>query len=168
MAYQFQNNVSNAQAITGSASIVSTDSIELGTVGFPRDIGEGEAIYANAVCTTTCVDTSGTDATLTIQVIGASDAGLTADIVVLGSSGPFGVVAPSPLVIPAGATTGGVPVTPISVRVNPAMFSTATRFIGVRYIIASGPFTAGAFTTFFAPHPHSDSRKFYPSGWTVA
>lgn len=166
MAYQYQNQVSAAQAVTSTAA--STDSIELGASGFPRDIGEGNEIYANVVCTTTCTDSSGTDATVTIQVIGhASDAALGSGFVVLGSSDAL-AIGSAQLTIPAGATTGGVPVTPVSVRVNPAMFSTGVRYIGVRYVVASGPLSAGAFTAYFAPHPHSDSRKFYPSGWTVS
>lgn len=165
MAYQYQNQVSSAQAVTATA--VSTDSIELGASGFPRDIGEGTDIYANIVCTTTVTD-SGSDSTVTFQVIGhASDAALGSGFVVLGSSDAITTGA-AQLTIPAGATTGGVPVTPISVRVNPSMFSTGVRYIGVRYLIGNGNLSTGAFTAYFAPHPHSDSRKFYPSGWTVA
>lgn len=164
MAYQYQNQVSNAQAVTASA--VSTDSIELGASGFPRDIGEGNEIYANFVCTTTVADT-GSNSTVTFQVIGATDAALTSGVVVLGSSGAF-ANGSAQLTIPSGATTGGVPVTPVSVRVNPQLFSTGLRYIGVQYVIGNGDLSAGAFTAYFAPHPHSDSRKFYPSGWTVS
>ncbi len=161
MAYQFQNQVSSAQAVTATA--FSTDNIDLSVA---RDIGEGTDIYANIVCTTTVADT-GSNSTVTFQVIGSTDSPPTAGIVVLGSSDAIANGA-AQLTIPAGATTGGVPVTPISVRVNPAMFSTGVRYLSIRYLIGNGDLSAGAFTAYFAPHPHSDSRKFYPSGWTVA
>lgn len=161
MTYQYQNQVSSAQAVTASA--VSASSIDLSVA---RDIGEGQDIYANIVCTTTQTDT-GSNSSVTFQVIGATDDALTSGIVVLGSSDAYTTGA-AQVTIPSGATTGGVPVTPVSVRVNPAMFSTGVRYLGVRYVVAGGDLSTGAFTAFFAPHPWGDSRKFYPSGWTVA
>lgn len=67
--------VSNAQAF--GAAAVSTDSIDLGNVTPKRQIGTGEPMGFGFACTT-----SGTVAASLIEIISATDAALTAGILV--------------------------------------------------------------------------------------
>lgn len=69
-------NVSDAQAFTGAA--VSTSSIDLGNVTPKREISEGEAMGFGIA-----VDVAASATTVKFEIINATDAALTAGIIVL-------------------------------------------------------------------------------------
>jgi len=142
--------LSAAQPVTATA--VSTNTIDLGV---NRDVGAGEDIYA-----TFGVDVSAAAAgaaTVAFEVITAPDAAL-ATPTVLVSSGDIPVAdlaagrAPISLPIPQSALTN-LPV--------------GQRYLGVRYVVTTGPLTAGSFTANITDSEVSVG-KHYASGFNVA
>lgn len=140
--------VSSAQAPTATA--VSTDSVDLGVA---RDIGEG--VKVTAFFTVPTLVTSGGTPTVTFEIIGADAANLTGNVLVLGSSAAF-----AHTTLTAGRD-------PIAVEMNPQIASTGRRYLGVRYTIAGGTLTGGAFTADLVLDIQ-DGKKFYASGIAVS
>lgn len=141
--------LSNAQAVTATA--VSTNTIDLGVA---RDLAPGSDLYVNIG-----VDTSATAAgaaTVLFQIISSATSNLA-----------------SPTVLSAGDS---IPVAdlqagrrPISLCLNQAVLNAqpvGQRYLGVRYVVTTGPLTAGAFTAYLS---NSDvaANKNYPSGFAV-
>lgn len=122
----------DAQAVTATAI---SDVVDLGTVtdNATRDIGTGEEIYLIVTTNTSATD-SGSDATLAVTLESAEDSGLTSNAVVHFSTGA--------LAFAAFATAGTVLV---AVRLPRGSYK---RYLGVRFTVASGPLTAGAFDAF--------------------
>lgn len=116
--------VSNAQAF--GAAAVSTNSIDLANVTPKREIGTGEAIGFGLAITT-----AGTVAASLVEIISATDAALTAGILVHAS-----------ITIPLAAALAG------SLWFVPLPPGTPTqRYLGIRITTAGGTISATAWLT---------------------
>lgn len=135
------------QTFTGTdTSVLSTYSVDLGT---KRDIGEGEDLYMRVVVTT--AQTGGTS--VEYQCVGADDAALTSNLVVLGSTGAVAV---------ANLTAG----TRLVVDPNPQIGSLGKRYIGARAVTV-GAVAAGAAHIDFGTD-FKDGAKYYASGYSLS
>lgn len=148
-----QELFSDAQAVTATA--ISTNVFDLnpdaGTLAASlQDIGIGEEVYLVVMTVTTITD-SGSDATLTVTLESDTAVGLASSPVVHISTGAlaFATYATAGTVI----FQGKLPVADYK------------RYLGVRYTVASGPFTAGAITAFLTKD--IQRNKTYASGFTV-
>ena len=124
-------------------SAVSTNTVDLGTA---RDMGEGRDLFAVFTATTAIAGGTSTK----FEVIVASDAALTSDIVVIGSTGAV-----------ATASIGAQQV----VRFNPLIGSKGQRYLGTRYTVV-GTNSAGKVTADIVTDIQ-DGKKFYASGFSV-
>ena len=139
--------VSAAQAVTAAA--YSADVIDLGE---RKDLGMGKEISAVISVDTTA--TSGGSATVDFQIVGSANADLSSHVV-LGSTGAQAVAS-----ITSPKQYG--------IKINPDLNGgLGYRYLGIRYAVATANLTAGAFTADFVLTPN-DSKKFYPSGYSVA
>lgn len=155
-----QIEFSDAQAVTATA--ISSNVYDLFSMGLgggatdvtPNtrlDIGQGtDHLYLVVNTAVTATDT-GNDATLTITLESADDAGLTTNAQVHYSSGAIAF---------ASFATAGTNL--VAIRLPSALFR---RYLGVRYTVASGPLTAGAFDAFVTPT--LQQNRIYKSGFTV-
>ena len=155
-----QIEFSDAQAVTATA--ISSNVYDLFSMGLgggatdvtPNtrlDIGQGtDNLYLVVNTAVTATDT-GNDATLTITLESADDAGLTTNAQVHYSSGAIAF---------ASFATAGTNL--VAIRLPSALFR---RYLGVRYTVASGPLTAGAFDAFVTPT--LQQNRIYKSGFTV-
>lgn len=125
---------SNSQAVTATA--ISTNVCDT-QVDRLVNLGGLQPAYLVLQCDTTATD-SGDDATVTVELVGADNAALTTNPTVMAS---FGALALATLV---GGTTLGIMAMP---------FYKTRRYFGVRYTVASGPLTAGAFSAFVTLQP---------------
>lgn len=116
--------LSDAQAITSTAD--STNSIDLATV---TDISRGHPLRARVQVDTALTD-SGSDATLTIDLVCSADSGLGTPTTLF-TTGALAFAAASP----AGA-----------ILMDVVIPRTSLRYLGIIYTVASGPFTAGNVT----------------------
>jgi hypothetical protein len=140
-----QNEFSDAQAVTASAissNVIDTHAASGGgtalTPGQRTGLGVGEMPYL--VCRTVVPATDvGNDATLTITLESADDAALSVNAQVHFSSGPIAFANFSPA---NGQNLVAVPIPPAFLF---------RRYLGLRYTVAAGPLTAGAFDAFLAP-----------------
>jgi len=149
-----QELFSDAQAVTSTA--ISTNVLDLNAasasnVPLLQDIGNGEPIYLVVTTTTACTDTS-SDATLTLTLESDSTANLATSATVHISTGAlaFATYATAGSVVFAGALPSG----------------NYERYLGLRYTIADGPLTAGAFTGFLTKD--LQRYRYYASGFSVA
>ena len=155
-----QIEFSDAQAVTATA--ISSNVYDLFSMGLgggatdvtPNtrlDIGQGtDHLYLVVNTAVTATDT-GNDATLTITLESADDAGLTTNAQVHYSSGAIAF---------ASFATAGT--TLVAIRLPSALYR---RYLGVRYTVANGPLTAGAFDAFVTPT--LQQNRIYKSGFTV-
>ena len=155
-----QIEFSDAQAVTATA--ISSNVYDLFSMGLgggatdvtPNtrlDIGQGtDNLYLVVNTAVTATDT-GNDATLTITLESADDAGLTTNAQVHYSSGAIAF---------ASFATAGTNL--VAIRLPSALYR---RYLGVRYTVASGPLTAGAFDAFVTPT--LQQNRIYKSGFTV-
>ena len=155
-----QIEFSDAQAVTATA--ISSNVYDLFSMGLgggatdvtPNtrlDIGQGtDNLYLVVNTAVTATDT-GNDATLTITLESADDAGLTTNAQVHYSSGAIAF---------ASFATAGT--TLVAIRLPSALYR---RYLGVRYTVANGPLTAGAFDAFVTPT--LQQNRIYKSGFTV-
>lgn len=149
---------SDAQAVTATA--ISTNVLDLFstvtggdtniTPNTRIDIGAGEDVYLVVSVPVAITDTS-SDATLVVTLEAADDAGLTTNAQVLYSTGTL-----------AFATYASAGTRICAVKI-PSF--AARRYLGVRYTVASGPFTAGAIDAFLTTN--IDANRPYKSGFTV-
>jgi hypothetical protein len=135
--------VSTDQALTTTA--VSSDTIDL---SIARDMGEGESLYMNFAVTTALA--GGTS--VKFEIIQADNAALSSNVQVIGSSDAVLTAA-----LVAGYNT--------AVRFNPQIGGKGKQYIGARYTI-SGTYTSGAVTADVVMNIQ-DGKKFYASGFTV-
>jgi hypothetical protein len=124
--------VSDSQAVTATA--VSTDIIDLGpvlTTTTTRDVANGRQLFLVIQCDTTTAAAGA--ATVTFSLESDDNTGLTSATVHATSAaiGKATLVAGYQLVIPV-----------------PAGQKNFERYLGVRYTVATGPLTAGAFSAF--------------------
>lgn len=132
-----ENEFSDAQAVTSTA--ISENVIDLGIAS--SDIGAGEPVYLVVLTNTAATDVS-SDATLTVTLESDSTADLATSATTHFSTGAlaFGTFSPAGTVLAAVA----LPIDEYE------------RYLGVRYTVASGPLTAGAFDAFLT----KDVQKF--------
>lgn len=155
-----QIEFSDAQAVTAtaiSANVYDLFSKGLGggatdvTPNTRLDIGQGtDHLYLVVNTAVTATDT-GNDATLTITLESADDAGLSTNAQVHYSTGAIAF---------ASFATAGTNL--VAIRLPSALFR---RYLGVRYTVANGPLTAGAFDAFVTPT--LQQNRIYKSGFTV-
>jgi hypothetical protein len=127
-----ENEFSNSQAVTSTA--ISTNVIDLGATNTLKDLGAGQPVYLVIQTAVACTD-SGSDATVAFTLESDSTANLATSATVHWTSGA--------LAFAAYATAG----TRVAVIALP-IAKTYERYLGVRYTVASGPLTAGAFDAF--------------------
>jgi hypothetical protein len=147
MILDSQAEFSDAQAVTSTA--ISTNVLDL----FSVLAGADDAPYIVVQTQTAATDTS-SDATLTVTVESADDAGLTTNAIVHHSTGALAFATFSP----QGAQL-------VKLRL-PRHAAGYRRYLGVRYTVASGPLTAGNFDAFLTPNVDAQ-RPTYKSGFTV-
>lgn len=153
-----QTELSDAQAVTATAISANVIDLQAAVGGGTNiaggnttiDIGQGEDIYLVVQTAVACTDT-GSDATLTVTLETATDAGLTSGAVVHFSTGALAFAAFSP----AGTQVAVIKLPPADYK----------RYLGLRYTVASGPLTAGAFDAFLT----KDIQRYrvYKSAFTV-
>lgn len=115
------------------------------------DIGSGTGdLYLVVQTSVACTDVS-SDATLTVTLESADDAGLSTNAQVHYSTGTIAF---------AGFSPAGTQLVAIHLPVG-----LYRRYVGIRYTVASGPLTAGAFDAFLTP-ALALSRP-YKSAYTV-
>lgn len=141
--------LSDAQAVTATA--VSTNTIDLGAN--TRDMGPGTELFANFTVGTTF--TAVGSATMTLQIISSAAANLGSPTVLL-QSDALGK---------AELTAGRVISLPIGNALLAAQ-SKGQRYLGVNYVVATGPMTAGAISCSIGDAAHHEP-KYYTSGFTV-
>lgn len=131
---------------TGAATISSV------TAGNARlDLGNMHKDLYLVVQTAVSITDTGSDATLAVTFETADDVGLSTNATVLLSSGT--------LAFATYATAGS------QILVAKLPSALYRRYIGVRYTVASGPFTAGAIDAFLTTTPQSN--RIYKSAFTV-
>lgn len=101
------------------------------------DIGAGEQLYL-VVSTQAAITDASSDATLVVNLESADDAGLTSNVIVHATTGTLAFATYSPA-----GTLIWVIALPVGLY---------RRYLGVRYTVASGPFTAGAIDAFLTPN----------------
>lgn len=154
-----QLEFSDAQAVTATA--ISTNVYDLFSMSTGAsatdlspntriDIGAGEDIYL-VVNTAVLATDAGSDATLTVSFETADDVTLTTNVQVVYSTAALAFAAFSP----AGTNL---------VKIKLPLFP-YRRYVGVRYTVAAGPLTAGAFDAFLTNTV--DANRIYKSGFTV-
>lgn len=153
-----QFELSDSQAVTStaiSANVVDLFSTDVGagsniSPNARLDIGQGESLYLIVQTAVTCTDVS-SDATLTITLESADNAAL--------STNPQVHFSTPVIPFASFATAGTVLVT---IAIPPGLYR---RYLGVRYTVASGPLTAGAFDAFVTPT--LQLNRIYKSAFTV-
>jgi hypothetical protein len=166
MAYvDTQLEFSDSQAVTSTA--ISTNVIDtsvmtgvggttLGTISAANsthDLGQtNEPLYLVVQTAVLCTDTS-SDATLTITLESDTAAALNSANVVHFSTGAMAF---------ATYATAGTRV--VTIALPQAAYK---RYVGLRYTVASGPLTAGAFDAYLTTDP-AGVRRTYASGFTVS
>ncbi len=149
-----QTLFSDAQAVTSTA--ISTNVLDLnpdvgGLDANLQDIGIGEEVYLVVQTATTITDV-GSDATLIVTLESDTAVGLATAPVVHISTGT--------LAFATYATAGTV------IFQGKLPLANYKRYLGIRYTVASGPFTAGAITAFLTKDVQR--TKNYATGFSVA
>lgn len=137
MILDTQTTFADGQAVTSTA--ISENVIDLNPMGGPnatQNIGIGEHTYLLVETDVTCTD-SGSDATLTVTLESDDAADLAGSATVHYSSGALAF---------ADFATAGTRL--VAVRLPEQ--DTYQRYVGVRFTVASGPLTAGAFNAYLA------------------
>lgn len=142
--------LSSAQAVTGTA--VSANTVDLGA---GRDVGRGEPLLI-AITVDQSVIAAGA-ATVTFQVVTSASANLGAPLVLAQTDA-----------IPKADLVAGRQ--PIYMRVSRELLSTVglgQRYLGLQYVVWSGPLTSGQFTAQVVHEAQAGNRTLYPANRTV-
>lgn len=145
---------SDAQAVTSTA--ISTNVVDLAPLGngvgtnTTRDIGTGEDVYLVVITNTNVTDTS-SDATLAVTLESDSTENLATSPTVHFSTGAMAF---------ATYATAGTVIANVKLPAG-----SYERYLGVRYTVASGPLTAGAFDAFLVKN--SQAYRSYAVGSTI-
>lgn len=142
--------LSTAQAVTATA--FSTNTIDLGTA---RDMGVGTDLYA--LIQTDVSATAAGAATVNFQVVSSANANLSSPNVIAQTDA-----------IPKTDLTAGRKV--IEIAISPAVLNSlpvGQRYLGIQYLVGTGPLTAGSFTALIADTAVSQGEN-YASGFSVA
>ena len=137
------SNVMDLQAALGAGTNIAGGNTVL-------DIGQGEDVYL-VVTTQTAITDTGSDATLVVTLESALDAAL--------SSSPVVHLATATLAFATYSAAGS------QILVAKLPIADYKRYLGVRYTVASGPFTAGAIDAFLTKD--IQRAKIYKSAITV-
>ena len=141
--------LSSGQAVTASA--VSTNTIDLSQ---NRDLASGDTLVA--LFTVDSTVTAAGAATVNFQIISSASANLSSPTI-LAQSGP----------IPKADLTAGRAPFSVGLAQNASLaVSIGQRYIGVQYLVSTGPLTAGAFSCCLSTD--SNVSKIYPGNYTVA
>lgn len=158
MIVDTQFELSDAQAVTAtaiSANVVDLFSMGLGGATSPvtpnarLDIGTDDLFLV--VQTVVAATDVGSDATLTVTLESADNAALSTNPVVHFSTGALAF---------ASFATAGTNL--VKIRIPRGLYR---RYLGVRYTVANGPLTAGAFDAIVTPNV--DQNTIFKSGFTV-
>ena len=144
-----QEEFSDSQVVTTTA--ISTNQIDLNPNNSPnvlQDIGTGEEMYLVVQVDTTA--TAGGAATLDISLESDSTADLATSPTVHFRTGAFALAS-----LTAGAQLAAI-------RLPAGNYE---RYLGVRYTVATGPLTAGAFSAFLTKDVQA--QRTYARGYTV-
>lgn len=159
MAYVDTNlEFSDAQAVTVTAISANvydlfTEGVGGGTTITPNtrlDVGAGEPMWL-LVSTQATVTDSGSDATLVVTLETADNAALSTNAEVVASTATLAFAA----FATAGTRFWAIRLPSYAYR----------RYLGLRYTVASGPFTGGAFDAVLVKD--GDFQRYYKSGFTV-
>lgn len=132
---------SAAQAITASA--LSTNVVDL---TLNRNIGVGEDLYVGVIVVTAFTD-SGSDSTVTVQIVGGSTTTPTTLRQTIGTFAALSAVG-----------------TRLVAKLQPNVL--IDRYIGLQYVVLNGDLTTGALTSFMT---HDiDAFTAYASGFVVS
>lgn len=136
MILDAHNTFSNGQLVTVSA--ISTNVIDLGSSSVTQNIGGDNTLFW-VVRTRVAITDSGSDATLTVTLESDSTADLNTSPTIHLSTGPraFATYAPANTII----TVLALP------------FGDYERYLGARYAVGGGPFTAGSLDSFLTLDP---------------
>lgn len=143
-----QLQLSAAQAVTASA--VSTNTIDLGTA---RDLGAADL---NIVITVDEAATAAGAATVQFQVISSAAANL----------GSPTVLAQTDAIAKTELTLGRRPIVLEVPRAIMLAQPIGQRYLGLNYVVATGPLTAGKFTANVVLDVQ-DISKYYASGYSI-
>lgn len=151
MILDAENEFSDAQAVTTTAistNVIDTAALDLSPT--TADLGVGEDLYLVVTTAVTATDAD-SDATLTITLESDSTADLDTSATTHFSSGALAFADFSP----AGSKL-------VAVRLPSGDYE---RYLGVRYTVADGPLTAGAFDAFLTKD--IDRWIAYPDNKTI-
>ncbi len=147
MAYLEHNwRLSDAQTVTTAATYASTNSVDLQSI---RDVGEGTPIYVQTQVSTADF-AGGESSTVQIQVIAATNAALTANKFILGSTEELSMAELSlysQFFIPVGFFRKGNDNTIYAHEASPTSVLNGQQYIGVQYVVAGDTVSGGSFTT---------------------
>jgi hypothetical protein len=149
MILDAQTQLSSAQAVTASA--VSANTIDLGTA---RDVANGDELHV-AITVDVAAAAAGA-ATVTFQAITSASANLSTPT----------VIAQTDAIGKADLPAGRRPIILTLSRHVLASLPIGQRYLGLNYLVGTGPLTTGSFTASVVTDPQDVARN-YASGFSI-